>query len=33
MKEASEALAKAQLAGGDKVELGDKPKRSRISMG
>ena len=33
MKEASDALAKAQLAGGDRVELGEKPKRSRISIG
>jgi diguanylate cyclase (GGDEF)-like protein len=33
MKEASDALAKAQLAGGNRVELGERQKRSRISLG
>jgi diguanylate cyclase (GGDEF)-like protein len=33
MKEASDNLAKAQLAGGNQVELGEKQKRSRISLG
>lgn len=35
MKEATEALGKAQMAGGNRVEFGTdaKPRRSRISMG
>ncbi|HLL54177.1 MAG TPA: diguanylate cyclase [Myxococcaceae bacterium] len=33
MKEATESLRKAQVAGGDRVEAGEKTKRDRISLG